>query len=291
MVGLARLTGGGVGERVDGRPGLDENYARGLVEGYAGRYTIVSTVAKPRKSPLDGAVAYPRNVAIIADGHRRWARTNGISIERAYEQGVQVAKAHAYAALELGLRQLVMFTFSTENWRRPAGEVDALMRIFSRGLETETPGLVRAGVRIRFIGRREGVREAVAEQMRASEAMAARNDAMTLFFAFNYGGRAEILDAARRYEGGGEEEWRRCLYAPDMDEPDAIIRTGGDKRLSNFLLWQAAYAELVFRDEFWPEFSRAAFEESLVEASNRRRRFGGRDALGEAALRSAPDGV
>jgi undecaprenyl diphosphate synthase len=129
---------------------------------------------------------------------------------------------------------------------------------------------------MRFIGRREGISEELVEQMRGAEALTNDNERITLFVAFNYGGRAEILDAARRFQGSTEEEFRDCLYAPEMHDPDLIIRTSGERRLSNYLLWQSAYSELVFRDELWPDFSREALEESLAEFSERRRRFGGR---------------
>jgi undecaprenyl diphosphate synthase len=131
-------------------------------------------------------------------------------------------------------------------------------------------------VRMRFIGRREGISGGLVEQMRGAEALTDENERITLFVAFNYGGRAEILDAARRFEGTTEEEFRDCLYAPEMHDPDLIIRTSGERRLSNYLLWQSAYSELVFRDELWPDFTREALEESLAEFSERRRRFGGR---------------
>ena len=129
---------------------------------------------------------------------------------------------------------------------------------------------------MRFIGRREGVSKKLAEQMDWAEETTAANDRITLFVAFNYGGRAEILDAAARYEGGGEEAFRSLLYAPEMHDPDLIIRTSGERRLSNYLMWQSAYSELVFRDELWPDFDRAAFEAALAEYGERRRRFGGR---------------
>ena len=129
---------------------------------------------------------------------------------------------------------------------------------------------------MRFIGRRDGVSKRLQSQMDWAEEQTAQNDRITLFVAFNYGGRAEIVDAARRFAGTSEEEFRACLYAPEMHDPDLIIRTSGEQRLSNYLLWQSAYAELVFRDELWPDFSREAFEASLEEFAARRRRFGGR---------------
>ena len=150
------------------------------------------------------------------------------------------------------------------------------MRLFSERIVDETPELHEQGVRMRFIGRREGVCHELAKQMDWAEETTAANDRITLFVAFNYGGRAEILDAAERYEGGGEEAFRALLYAPEMHDPDLIIRTSGERRLSNYLMWQSAYSELVFRDELWPDFDRAAFEAALAEYGERRRRFGGR---------------
>jgi undecaprenyl diphosphate synthase len=150
------------------------------------------------------------------------------------------------------------------------------MRMFSERILGETPELNAEGVRMRFIGRRDGVSSALVEQMDWAEQETASNDRITLFVAFNYGGRAEILDAAERYSGGGEEAFRQLLYAPEMHDPDIIIRTSGEQRTSNYLLWQSAYSELVFRDELWPDFTRESFEASLEEFASRRRRFGGR---------------
>ena len=150
------------------------------------------------------------------------------------------------------------------------------MRMFRRRIRGETSELREEGVRLRFIGRREGVAPALAREMDWAEQETAANDRITLFVAFNYGGRAEILDAAARYDGGGEEAFRALLYAPEMHDPDLIIRTSGEQRLSNYLLWQSAYSELVFREELWPDFTREAFEASLAEYAERRRRYGGR---------------
>jgi undecaprenyl diphosphate synthase len=151
-----------------------------------------------------------------------------------------------------------------------------LMEMFARRISGETPELHSQGVRMRFIGRRDGIKPELQEHMRAAEELTEANTRITLFVAFNYGGRAEILDAADAYKGGGEEEFRKHFYAPEMHDPDIIIRTSGERRLSNYLLWQSAYSELVFRDELWPDFSREALEQSLAEFSERRRRFGGR---------------
>ncbi len=218
----------------------------------------------------------PRYVAIITDGNGRWAQARGLPVEEGHQAGADVVKARLRDAAEFGIRELTVYSFSTENWSRPAEEVTALMRMFSQRILSETPELNAEGVRMRFIGRRERVAPALLEQMDWAEAETADNTTITLYVAFNYGGRAEILDAAARYAGGGEEAFRSLLYAPEMHDPDLIIRTSGEKRTSNYLLWQGAYSELVFRDELWPDFTRAAFEAALDEYAGRRRRFGGR---------------
>jgi undecaprenyl diphosphate synthase len=222
----------------------------------------------------DGRAA--RYVAIITDGNGRWAQQRGLPVIDGHEAGADVVKARLRDAVEFGLRELTVYSFSTENWSRPAEEVTALMRMFSQRIQAETPELDDEGVRMRFIGRREQVTAALLEQMDWAEAQTAANDRITLYVAFNYGGRAEVLDAAARYSGGGEEAFRRLLYAPEMNDPDLIIRTSGEQRMSNYLLWQSAYSELVFADELWPDFSRDAFRGALDEFERRRRRFGGR---------------
>jgi undecaprenyl diphosphate synthase len=218
----------------------------------------------------------PRYVAIITDGNGRWAKREGVSVAAGHRAGADVVKARLRDAVELGVEELTVYSFSTENWSRPRREVKALMRMFSERILRETPELHEEGVRIRFIGREDGVDGKLWEQMRWAESLTDGNDRITLFVAFNYGGRAEIIDAARRFDGGGEDDFRALLYAPEMHDPDLIIRTSGEQRLSNYLLWQSAYSEFVFRDELWPDFSREAFEQSLAEYTGRRRRFGGR---------------
>jgi len=218
----------------------------------------------------------PRYVAIITDGNGRWAKRQGVSVAAGHRAGADIVKARLRDAVDLGVKELTVYSFSTENWSRPRTEVRALMRMFSQRILVETPELHDEGVRVRFIGRREGVAGALAEQMDWAQDLTDRNDRITLFVAFNYGGRAEILDAATRFEGGKEEDFRALLYAPEMHDPDLIIRTSGEKRLSNYLLWQSAYAEFVFRDELWPDFTREVFQQSLAEFTARRRRFGGR---------------
>jgi undecaprenyl diphosphate synthase len=217
-----------------------------------------------------------RYVAIITDGNGRWAKQRGLPVVEGHRAGADRVKERLRDAVDLGVLELTVYTFSTENWLRPREEVDALMAMFAERIDRETPELREEGVRMRFIGRREGVGEELARRMEWAERETAGNQRITLFVAFNYGGRAEILDAARTFTGGGEEEFRRHLYAPDMHDPDLIIRTSGEQRLSNYLMWQSAYSELVFRDELWPDFSREAFEASLEEYAARRRRFGGR---------------
>ena len=218
----------------------------------------------------------PRYVAIITDGNGRWAKKHGVSIAAGHSAGADTVKARLRDAVELGVRELTVYSFSTENWSRAPSEVAALMRMFSRRIKGETPELREEGVRMRFIGRRERVSAALQRQMDWAEEETAGNDRITLYVAFNYGGRAEILDAARAFNGGDEDDFRALLYAPEMHDPDLIIRTSGEQRMSNYLLWQAAYSELAFRDELWPEFSRAAFAQTLDEFAARRRRFGGR---------------
>ena len=217
-----------------------------------------------------------RYVAIITDGNGRWARAHGVPVNEGHSAGADTVKARLRDAAELGIKELTVYSFSTENWSRPAAEVDGLLAMFSQRVAGETPELNEEGVRMRFIGRREGLSDQLVEQMAGAEVLTAANDRITLFVAFNYGGRAEILDAARRFTGSTEEEFCQCLYAPEMHDPDMIIRTSGERRLSNYLLWQSAYSELIFRDELWPDFTRTALEESLAEFSERRRRFGGR---------------
>jgi undecaprenyl diphosphate synthase len=218
-----------------------------------------------------------RYVAIITDGNGRWAKRRGLPVLAGHEAGADTVKARLRDAVDLGIAELTVYSFSTENWSRPPEEVSGLMDMMRRRIELETPELHDEGVRMRFIGRRgDPVPGELVERMQWAENLTASNDRITLFVAFNYGGRAEIIDAARAFDGGGEDEFRANLYAPEMHDPDLIIRTSGEQRSSNFLLWQGYYSELVFRDELWPDFSRQAFEESLDEFAARRRRFGGR---------------
>jgi undecaprenyl diphosphate synthase len=217
-----------------------------------------------------------RHVAIIMDGNGRWAGQRGLNVLEGHREGARALKRTVQNSVKLGIEELTAYTFSTENWTRPDPEVQGLMALFAEMIEQETPELDEEGVRMRFIGRLEGVSDELQRQMEWAEGKTAGNERMTLFVAFNYGGRAEILDAAARYSGGGEEEFGRLMYAPDMTDPDLVIRTSGEIRLSNFLLWQSAYSELVFSDVLWPDFDMPDLEAALEEFESRRRRFGAR---------------
>ncbi len=218
----------------------------------------------------------PKYVAIITDGNGRWASQRGLPTIEGHRAGADVVKERLRDATRLGIEELTVFSFSTENWSRSDEEVQGLMAMFGERIDSETPELDAEGVRMRFIGRREGIPAELVERMDWAERSTAANDRITLFVAFNYGGRAEIVDAARRFDGDTEEEFRRHLYAPEMHDPDLLIRTSGEERISNYLLWQCAYSEFVFRDELWPDYTRAAFEETLAEYEQRKRRFGAR---------------
>jgi undecaprenyl diphosphate synthase len=215
-------------------------------------------------------------VAIITDGNGRWASQRGLPVADGHRAGADTVKARLRDAVDFGVHELTVFSFSTENWSRPSEEVHGLMTMFGERIDAETPELHEEGVRMRFIGRREGIQPGLIERMDWAQELTAQNTRITLFVAFNYGGRAEIADAARTFSGETEDEFRDHLYAPEMHDPDLLIRTSGEQRISNYLLWQCAYSEFVFREELWPDFSRQAFEESLEEYAARQRRFGAR---------------
>ena len=220
--------------------------------------------------------AAARHVAIITDGNGRWAERNDVPTLDGHRAGADNDKARLRDAVELGITELTVYSFSTENWSRPAKEVAGLMEMFADRISFETPELKAEGVRMRFIGRRDRIGPTLLERIEWAEEETAANDRLTLFIAFDYGSRAEIVAAAERYDGGGEDAFRELLYAPEMHDPDLLIRTGGDRRISNYLLWQCAYSELVFRDELWPDFGREELVASLAEFDSRERRFGGR---------------
>jgi undecaprenyl diphosphate synthase len=217
-----------------------------------------------------------RYVAIIMDGNARWATERGLPVLEGHRVGAQTLKQTVRNAVSLEVEELTVYAFSTENWTRPKWEVEGLMAMFAELIESETPELDEEGVRMRFIGRRDEVSDDLRDRMGWAEERTKGNTRMTLFVAFNYGGRAEIVDAARRFSEGDEEDFAKLLYAPEMNEPDILIRTSGERRLSNYLLWQCAYSELVFSDVLWPDFDRDELAAALEEFDARERRFGAR---------------
>jgi undecaprenyl diphosphate synthase len=218
----------------------------------------------------------PRYVAIIMDGNARWAASRGLSVTAGHQAGTDALKRTVNDAGDFGITELTVYAFSTENWARPDPEVTGIMGLFVDRIKKEAPELDEQGVRLRFIGRRDRLSPTVIEQVDWAEQLTARHTRRTLFVGFDYGGRSEILHAAERYQGGGEEEFRRFLHAPDMHDPQLIIRTGSERRLSNFLLWQAAYSELYFSAKLWPDFDRAELERALDDYATREYRYGGR---------------
>lgn len=228
----------------------------------------------------------PRHVAIVMDGNGRWAQRRGLPRTEGHAAGEDALFDTVEGALELGLDWLTVFAFSTENWRRPVDEVRFLMNFNEGILVRHRDDLHSRGVRMRFIGRRGGrVPVRVQRRMEETEAMTRDNRGMTLTIAFNYGGRAELVDAARamaadairgrlRLEQIDERRLRRYLYDPEMPDPDLLIRTSGEYRISNFLLWELAYAELYFTDVLWPDFRRRHLFEAVRDYQRRERRFG-----------------
>ncbi len=217
------------------------------------------------------------------DGNGRWAERRGLPVAEGHREGTRALRRTVEAAIDLGVRSLAVYAFSTENWSRPADEVEALMEIFGETIERELPDLAKQGVRTRFIGRRDRAPEALRRQMASLEAETAANDRLQLWIAFDYGGRAELVEAMRRLLRAGvqpdeldEDAVAAHLYEPELPDPDLLIRTSGELRLSNFLLWQLAYAELVFVETLWPDFGDQDLRSALADYATRRRRFGGR---------------
>jgi undecaprenyl diphosphate synthase len=217
-----------------------------------------------------------RRVAIIMDGNARWAARCGVPVLDGHRAGAQALKSTVKDAVRHDLEELTVYAFSTENWSRPDDEVSGLMAMFAQLIRDETAELKQEGVRMVFIGRRAGLSDELREQMDWATAETAGESRLSLFVAFNYGGRAELLDAATRFQGGDEADFAKLLYAPEMKDPDLVIRTSGEHRLSNFLLWQSAYSELHFTDVLWPDFSEPDLVAALDEYSGRGRRFGAR---------------
>jgi undecaprenyl diphosphate synthase len=225
----------------------------------------------------------PRSVAIIMDGNGRWAEQRGLSVADGHRAGTRSLRQVVETAIDLGIESLTVYAFSTENWARPPDEIDALMEIFDETIERELPDLASQGVRTRFIGRRDRAPQWLQERMAELERETAENKRLSLWIAFDYGGRAELVAAVRRIVAEGipadrvdEDALSSRLYAPDLLDPDLLIRTSGESRISNFLLWQLAYSELVFLNTLWPDFGSEELRSAVAEYTNRRRRFGGR---------------
>jgi undecaprenyl diphosphate synthase len=242
------------------------------------------TEGPPHRPTTSHCRSEARTVAIIMDGNGRWAESRGLPIAEGHREGTRALRRTVEAAIDLGVGALVVYAFSTENWARPADEVDDLMAIFAETIERELPDLAEQGVRTRFIGRRDRVPPDLLARMQELEARTADRLRLELWIAFDYGGREEIVHAARRLVADGvaaeavdEEALQRFLYAPELDPVDLLIRTSGELRISNFMLWEAAYAELVFTETLWPDFGESDLRDALDEFARRQRRFGGRE--------------
>lgn len=239
--------------------------------------------ATPDSSAAAGG---PHHIAIIMDGNGRWAAARGLPRVEGHRRGVEALRRTVRAAGELGIAYVTIFSFSSENWTRPAAEISELFGLLRRFIRNDLADLHRDGVRVRVIGERDGLEPDIRSLLTEAEELTRNNTRMTLVVAFNYGARQEIARAARRLarevaEGKRDaasitaDDLGRFLDAPDIPDPDLVIRTSGEQRLSNFLLWQAAYSELVFVPVHWPDFDRAALESAIAEYRGRERRFGG----------------
>jgi undecaprenyl diphosphate synthase len=213
-----------------------------------------------------------RYVALIMDGHAQWAERHGRPVAEGHRAGMNNLKARLVDAVDLGIEQLTVFEVPA----RPELETLDGLPTHSEAIAVATAELMELEVRLRFFGRRAKISAELSALLASAEAKTAANDRLNLFCGLSYDGRAEIVDAAQTFGGGGEEDFRAQLYAPEMHDPDLLIRTGGDRRLSRYVLWQSAYSELIFRNELWPEFDRVALEDCLHEFDARQRRFGAR---------------
>jgi undecaprenyl diphosphate synthase len=231
------------------------------------------------------AEAVPRHVAVIMDGNGRWAESRGLDRVEGHRAGIEAVRAVVRAGHELGVSQLTLYAFSTENWNRPRGEVEALMELLAHYLDAELDELDRNGIRLRAMGRLERLPEAVRSRLEAAMQRTRGNREMLVVFALSYGGRTEIVDAARRLarevEQGkldpdqiDEKLFAACLYEPELADPDLLIRTGGESRVSNFLLWQIAYAEIHVTDVMWPDFRKGDLVDAILAYQSRERRYG-----------------
>jgi undecaprenyl diphosphate synthase len=243
----------------------------------------IRTLARARSVREPELPEVAQSVAIILDGNGRWAKKRRLPTAAGHRAGARTVRRIVEAAIDVGIRDLAVFAFSTENWSRSEEEVDALMEIFAETIERELPDLAEQGVRVRFIGRRDRAPADLRRRMGGMEDRTELNTRLNLWVAFDYGGRAELVEAARRLVESGveaaeidENVFAANLYAPELPDPDLLIRTSGELRISNFLLWQLAYTELVFVDKLWPDFDERDLRSALHEYAQRRRRFGGR---------------
>lgn len=225
----------------------------------------------------------PRSLALIMDGNGRWATARGLPVAEGHREGARALRRTVEAAIDLGIESLAVYAFSTENWARPPDEVESIMELMDETIERELPDLAKQGVRTRFFGHRDRLPSALREKMGRLERETAGNQRLNLWIAFDYGSRAEIVEAVRRLVADGvtaadvsEETVAARLYAPELPDPDLVIRTSGEQRISNFLLWQSAYSELVFTDTLWPDFGKDELRAALEEFGRRGRRFGAR---------------
>jgi undecaprenyl diphosphate synthase len=232
--------------------------------------------ARPKPVPAE----VPHAVAIVMDGNGRWATAHGVSVAEGHRAGSRALRPVVETAIDVGVESLAVYAFSTENWTRPGDEVEALMEIFGETIDRELVDLAKEGVRTRFVGRRDRAPDWLRTKLAELEAATETETRLNLWIAFDYGGRAELVEAARRIAESGaevdEESFGRYLYAPEMPDPDLVIRTSGELRVSNFLLWQSAYAEFAFIDTLWPDFGPEEFRAAIEDYASRRRRFGGR---------------
>lgn len=245
--------------------------------------TMNGQQSEPRPAEAGRA---PLHVAIIMDGNGRWAKRRGLPRTFGHREGVKALKRTVEGAAALGVGRLTVFGFSTENWRRPAAEVSELMGLLKAYVSSDLERLAKEGVRVTILGRREGLSPDVLEVIERAERRTAENTAFHLQVAFNYGGQADIVDAARKFAQAVEEGrakaadldealFERSLSTADGPPPDLIVRTSGEQRLSNFLLWESAYAELVFQDVLWPEYGPEHLKAAIAEFATRERRYGG----------------
>ncbi len=235
--------------------------------------------------PSANDLKIPVHIAVIMDGNGRWARQRGLPRQLGHRQGVKALREIVRTCGEIGVKFLTAFTFSTENWQRPAQEIENLMKLLARAIEQERAELIKNNVRVRAIGRLTDLPEWVQKKLRTLITETKANTGLNLTLALSYGGRAEIIDALKKayalWRSGQlsrpprtEEEFTQLLYDPDLPPVDLLIRTGGEQRISNFLLWQSAYAELFFTETLWPDFRREQLMTAIVDFSRRQRRFG-----------------